>query len=682
MMRRKRFYAGLLTAAIAVSMVGNYKLPAYAQEAEKQYIIVAENEKAYAQAAIEVGDGIVAEASDLSENNILVAELTNAEADALLEENDVWMEEDIVLSGSALIDEEALRTAKAKKKTEKIRRNVESISMEEREDAPKKPEYEWNLQAVNADAAISEEESRQKAKVAVMDSGVDCVSGIDLSGYVNLVEEEQDLPEMFLDMTGHGTGIAGIIAGNGETGIYGINPKAEVYSVKVLDKENKTPLSRIIRGIYWCIENDIDIINMSFGTPVYSKALHQAVSDAYARNILMIAAAGNNGEGVEYPAAFEEVMAVAATDVQAQISDFSNTGEELDIAAPGEKIRVAAFFDGSQVTHGTSIAVPHVTGAASLLWEKDLTKSNEFIRELLLQSAKDIEGTDECGLLDVEYALASYKNFAAHYNEADNVQIKIPENTKAPENFEDINEDESYAEGRWTGTSHKGTLDGHTAGLTAEAVKIIKQGIVYPDHDTAGWHVGESKNKWWHGKWNYSEAGNTIDINYIAVFEMVTDIAIEGGGFSGLIDYTDYGIKKTVYDKVKADVKKLDYNKLGFTNTKANRKYFLYGCALHTMTDAFAHSTTTAAGNLIDHAHGADDSEHYGRRYKVAAKAVGYSIQNLKEDTFSDGYEILKAFKAVYADDTKFKMIRIKPYMKANGYTGAVLDRANIDNPK
>lgn len=237
--------------------------------------------------------------------------------------------------------------------------------------------------------------------MAVLDSGVDYVSGVDLTGYANLVEEEGYVPEMFQDLTGHGTGIAGIISGNGESGIYGINPNAKLYSVRVLDKDNKAPLSRIIRGIYWCIENDMNIINMSFGTPIYSKALESAVKDAYEAGILMIAAAGNNGGDVEYPAAFDEVMAVAATDTKAQISEFSNTGDELEIAAPGEKICTTGYFGGCVVTHGTSIAVPHVTGAASLLWEKDLGKSNTFIRRLLEQSAKDIEGTDECGLLDV-----------------------------------------------------------------------------------------------------------------------------------------------------------------------------------------------------------------------------------------------------------------------------------------
>ena len=119
--------------------------------------------------------------------------------------------------------------------------NTEEKCREEREN-------EWNLQAVNAEDASEEMDVSQKVKVAVMDSGIDYVTGINLAGYVNLIEGEEELSEIFQDATGHGTGIAGIISGNGWTGISGINPNAEVYSVKVLDDENKAPLSRIISG--------------------------------------------------------------------------------------------------------------------------------------------------------------------------------------------------------------------------------------------------------------------------------------------------------------------------------------------------------------------------------------------------------------------------------------------------
>ena len=74
--------------------------------------------------------------------------------------------------------------------------------------------------------------------MAVLDSGIDYVTGIDIAGSVNLVEEDEDILPIFQDMTGHGTGIASIIAANGENDIKGINPDVELYSVKILDKEN------------------------------------------------------------------------------------------------------------------------------------------------------------------------------------------------------------------------------------------------------------------------------------------------------------------------------------------------------------------------------------------------------------------------------------------------------------
>jgi len=206
-----------------------------------------------------------------------------------------------------------------------------------------------------------------------------------------------------------------------------------LYSVKALDSENIAPVSRIIEGIYWCIDNDINIINMSFGTVNYSNALRIAVEDAYESGILMIAAVGNESSTIEYPAAFSQVMGVAAVGTDAEIAEFSNMGDEVEIAAPGEKVKVNSFFGFQTVTHGTSIAAPHVTGAASLLWQKDTSKSNEFIRQLLAHSSKNIENTDECGLLDVSYALEIYDEFSIDTG-------NVPENMADPETFEEIDE--------------------------------------------------------------------------------------------------------------------------------------------------------------------------------------------------------------------------------------------------
>lgn len=160
MMKHRRLLAGTLTAAMVVSMAGNYKMLVYAQEApsEKQYVIVADDEIVYDQVVEEVGDGIVTETPVLSENNIIVAEMTLAEAKVLSAETDVWMEEDIILSGSTLED------ANAEKVAEKIRREAEITDTKAEEDIKEESEYEWNLQAVNADEIVTEEKNSQKRK--------------------------------------------------------------------------------------------------------------------------------------------------------------------------------------------------------------------------------------------------------------------------------------------------------------------------------------------------------------------------------------------------------------------------------------------------------------------------------------------------------------------------------------
>ena len=502
-MKKYRKIISIITAAaVAIPALGHGSIPISTQEAQetKQYVIIAETNEAYEAAVEEAGDNVTEDTSLLLENNVMVAELTEKEA-AALEADDILVEEDIVLTASTAGEEMTeLPVEEARKRKEEIKRKkaerYQKMAEEARSQAEagnqEEAEPEWNLQAIGAEDL---ENGDTKVKVAVLDSGVDYVEGIELDGYVNLVEEEDYVVPAYQDLTGHGTGIAGIIAGDGTDGFYGVNPNAGLYSVKVLGEENTAPLSRIIRGIYWCMENDMDIINMSFGTSVYSRALEQAVTDAYEAGLLMVGAAGNNGSSVEYPAAFPEVMAVAATGTDAQLSDFSNAGDELDIAAPGEKIRVASFFGGSTVTHGTSIAVPHVTGVASLLWEKDRTKSNEFIRQLISSSAKAIEGTDDCGLLDAQYALDCYGAFAESFDETKNLlREELPENTDEPEVFDEVDTDEAYVEGLWRGSDHKAAVDTYAGSyLTASAIAVVKLGAVFPDKDGRSWK-GAKKN--------------------------------------------------------------------------------------------------------------------------------------------------------------------------------------------
>ena len=663
---------------------------------EKQYVVVAEDKKCYNELEEEIGNDVVVGASELEENNILVAELDAGQVAELEENEEVIIEEDIMISASSRKTQknrnQKSRTqkkdvAKTKKQIQKQKEKLFEELDESREDA-EKAESEWNIQAINADETLDEAEKStgEKVKVAVLDSGIDSVNGLELAGYVNLVSEEQDIPVIFQDLTGHGTGIASIIAGNGEGGIQGVNPNVDLYSVRVLDEDNSAPLSRIIQGIYWCIENDIDIINMSFGTSVQSMAMQQAVEDAYSAGILMVAAAGNEDGEVEYPAAFDEVMAVAATTPEAEISSFSNTGEELDVAAPGESVRVSSFFNGSIVTHGTSIAVPHVTGVAALLWQKDMTKSNEFIRQLISCSAKEMEDTQECGLLDAEYALEMYDVFEQTFSDTKAMEkVDIPVNKEKPEVFDDISDDEAYVEGRWNIPEHDASVVAGASGFSQEAINIIKAGAVYPDQSI--WK-GAGNCPRWHGKWKTAKSEN--ELNYVAVYELVTSVALEGGNVSSFNNYKQiWGISPSVFNTIRNDINAFVsqrannvFNGLGVANTAENRKYFLWGCALHTMTDVFAHSTTKPDGKIIGHSHEGtypDDITYYPKRYKVAMKLTEYSLACLRVGMCGDGEEVVKALNSEYKGKAAFKIINIKKYVNDNGYEAAVLSEANIN---
>ena len=122
----------------------------------------------------------------------------------------------------------------------------------------------WNLLTVNADE-ISIEAPQEKVKVAIIDSGVDYTEDIDVYVRKNFVPGEDEVSIIYEDICGHGTSVAGIIAAkDNEIGITGINPNVELYSARVLDAEKKAPVSRVVDAIYWAIENEVNIINLSF----------------------------------------------------------------------------------------------------------------------------------------------------------------------------------------------------------------------------------------------------------------------------------------------------------------------------------------------------------------------------------------------------------------------------------
>lgn len=283
---------------------------------------------------------------------------------------------------------------------------------------PQPPEtLPWGVDRIDADLAWST--SRGTAiKVGVLDTGID-LTHPDLSERIKGSYNAINPLRSANDDNGHGTHVAGIIAAtDNEIGVIGTAPEADLFAIKVLNRQGKGYLSDVIEGLDWAVANGIQVVNMSFGSSSSSDAFREAISRAYQAGLVMVAAAGNNNGGaVSYPAAYPEVIAVSATDSNDNLASFSSTGPEVDLAAPGVSI-FSTYKNLSYATlSGTSMAAPHVTGAAvavlatpvrsSYDWNLNGVWDNNEVKAVLQDTADDLGavGFDPYfgfGLVDVE----------------------------------------------------------------------------------------------------------------------------------------------------------------------------------------------------------------------------------------------------------------------------------------
>lgn len=170
------------------------------------------------------------------------------------------------------------------------------------------------------------------------------------------------------DDNGHGSHVAGIVgATNNTIGVVGIAPAVNLYAIKVLDRRGSGYLSDVINGIDWATSHNMKVVNMSLGCDCPSQAMRDAVIRAYNAGVVVVAAAGNSGGPVIYPAAYPEVIAVGATDSINAVPYWSSRGPELDLTAPG--VSIYSTYKGNKYTtfSGTSMASPHVAGTVALL---------------------------------------------------------------------------------------------------------------------------------------------------------------------------------------------------------------------------------------------------------------------------------------------------------------------------
>jgi type VII secretion-associated serine protease mycosin len=230
--------------------------------------------------------------------------------------------------------------------------------------------------------------------VAVVDTGADAshpdLAGQLVAGY-NFVGNNSNTT----DDNGHGTHVSGTIAAltNNGLGVAGIAYNAKVMPVKVLDSTGAGSYTAIINGITYAADHGARVINMSLGGYSYSASLQDAVNYAFNRGLVIVAAAGNdNTSSPSYPAACQNVIAVAATDQNDNKASFSNYGSHISVAAPGVSILSTVRGGSYAAWNGTSMASPHVAGLAALVISQSLARTNAQVRQIIEQSADD-EGT-------------------------------------------------------------------------------------------------------------------------------------------------------------------------------------------------------------------------------------------------------------------------------------------------
>lgn len=283
----------------------------------------------------------------------------------------------------------------------------------------------WGVQKIGGGTVQATGVTGAGVKVAVIDSGIDYTHSEFATSYAggyDFVNEDSDP----MDDLGHGTHVSGTIAAaDNDSGVVGVAPDVELYALKVLDAQNFAYWSDVVRALEWSVNNGIQITNTSLVGNQGSKSMQAAYDAATAAGLFNAVSAGNNGEciprkgTITYPAKYDSVVAVGAVDSSDTRPCFSSTGNELDIVAPGVFINSTVIGGGySSTWSGTSMASPHVAGAAALLISAGISDENgnglvnDDIRNILENTSVDpgAAGFDTAygnGRVDVAAAVTS-----------------------------------------------------------------------------------------------------------------------------------------------------------------------------------------------------------------------------------------------------------------------------------
>jgi hypothetical protein len=265
--------------------------------------------------------------------------------------------------------------------------------------------YLWGMRQINAHKAWANGVRGSDIIVGVIDTGVDYRHD-DLR---NNMWTNQDGKHGYnsingnyfpMDDNNHGTHCAGTIAaiGNDNYGVVGVNWQARIMALKFLSANGGGSEANAVKCIYYALANGARVLNNSWGTPYESEELEEAIRVAQGLGVLFIAAAGNSSSDNDLSSNFpsnyshakyklDNVISVAAVDSDGKLASFSNYGKStVDLAAPGAGILSTIRSSDWRSLSGTSMATPHVAGAAALIWSRDESKDWREIKKLLLDN--------------------------------------------------------------------------------------------------------------------------------------------------------------------------------------------------------------------------------------------------------------------------------------------------------
>ncbi|MEU2083198.1 type VII secretion-associated serine protease mycosin [Streptomyces albus] len=297
----------------------------------------------------------------------------------------------------------------------------------------------WALQRVLLNELWQDTDQGAGVRVAVIDTGVDVgnpqlADAVDARAGKNFLPKKPKKPKNdeagratprgkpTTDEVGHGTKVAGIIAARpaDDTGFVGLAPKATIIPIKQNDANGSGTAETLAASIDYAVEAKADVINISQDTAEALRpdsALEQAVNRALSQDVVVVASAGNDGLGGNvkktYPASYPGVLAVASSDRNNERAPFSQSGDFVDVAAPGVDIISTVPQGGHCADNGTSFSAPYVAGVAALLRAKhnsgpDRWTQQNIVAQIEQTAERSVPGHDRLvgwGVVDPVAAL-------------------------------------------------------------------------------------------------------------------------------------------------------------------------------------------------------------------------------------------------------------------------------------